>query len=963
MSPQPSRSKTCLTQRLSLSLLTTAVLALLPGMRGAEAIAISPNQLLHPIGLPQPIAQSSDARKAEADRLLQQGLQQYQTSQFTVALQSSEKALQIYREIKNRPGEGAALVIMGGTYASLGDYAKAIDYLQQGLAIVQAVKSRQFEEIALGSLGSAWLQQGLQQYKNSQFPAALQSSEKALQIFRELENRPAEGAALVIVGGTYASLSDYAKAIDYLQQGLTIVQEVKNRQFEEIALSTLGTAWLQQGVQQYQTSQFTAAVQSSEKALQIFQETKNRSGEGAALIEIGSTYVFLGNYAQAIHYLQQGLGIAQEVKNRQLEELALNNLGNVYSSLGDYAKALEQYNRSLAIAREIKDRSGEEKVLGDLGVIYFSLRDYAKAMEYQNQSLAIAREIKDRLAERATLLNLGNVYFSLSDYAKAIDYYKQCLTLSQELKDRLGEETALGNLGYIYNAQGNFAQGIEYNQQSLAIAREIKDRLGEGKALSRLGLALAKSGKVTEAEPILRASIQVLESLRQNLSNTDKVSIADTQNDPYKFLQVVLLAQNKGEAALEIAERGRARAFLEQLAKRVQATEQPTIAPIQIAAFRQVTQDQNATLVEYSQIYDWQLFIWVVKPNGEIAVRNVDLTPLKQQNTSLDQLVASTRCLGSSQCEASVATNRGSRGLEVVPSPTQSDRIGNTPPNQPTQNLYLQQLHKLLIAPIADLLPADPNAHVIFLPQGSLFLAPFAALQDSQGKYLIEQHTIVIAPSIQVLELTHQQRQQVQRAGRQQVLVVGNPKMPLKLPQLPGAEQEAKAIAALLHTQPILGTQATKAAIVQQMPNARWIHLATHGILDDRQGLESAIALAPNGTGEKPDGLLTADEILNLKLNAELVVLSACDSGGGRITGDGVIGLSRSLITAGVPSILVSLWAVPDAPTASLMQGFYQQLQSNPDKAQALRQTMLSTMKQHPDPRDWAAFMLIGEAQ
>lgn len=107
------------------------------------------------------------------------------------------------------------------------------------------------------------------------------------------------------------------------------------------------------------------------------------------------------------------------------------------------------------------------------------------------------------------------------------------------------------------------------------------------------------------------------------------------------------------------------------------------------------------------------------------------------------------------------------------------------------------------------------------------------------------------------------------------------------------------------------------------MANARIIHLATHGILDEIWGLGSAIALAPS---TKDNGLLTADEILTMNLNAELVVLSACNTGQGRITGDGVIGLSRSLISVGVPSVIVSLWTVPDAPTASLMQEFYQNI-------------------------------------
>ena len=188
--------------------------------------------------------------------------------------------------------------------------------------------------------------------------------------------------------------------------------------------------------------------------------------------------------------------------------------------------------------------------------------------------------------------------------------------------------------------------------------------------------------------------------------------------------------------------------------------------------------------------------------------------------------------------------------------------------------------------------------------------------------------------------------------------IMGQP--PQQLKPLPQAEEEAKAIAPLLNTQAFIGDRATKNAIVQRLPKARWIHLATHGILDETSGLESAIALAPSGND---NGFLTAQEILSLNLNAELVILSACNTGKGRITGDGIIGLSRSLISAGVPSVIVSLWQVPDAPTAFLMKEFYQNLKQNPDKAQALRNAMLATMKQNSDPRNWAAFTIIGEAR
>ena len=230
------------------------------------------------------------------------------------------------------------------------------------------------------------------------------------------------------------------------------------------------------------------------------------------------------------------------------------------------------------------------------------------------------------------------------------------------------------------------------------------------------------------------------------------------------------------------------------------------------------------------------------------------------------------------------------------------------------------------------------------------------------------------APSIQVLQLTHEKRQAVSGTD---ILIVGNPTMPNitteigkppeQLSSLPGAETEAIKIAQILKTQPLIGSAATKKTIAQQLAKARIIHFATHGLLEygipeesEVKDIPGAIALAPSGND---NGLLTSREIFNMKLNAELVVLSACDTGRGDITGDGVIGLSRSLITAGVPSVIVSLWSVPDAPTAELMTEFYQKWKKSGNKAEALREAMLTTMQSHQHPRNWAAFTLIGEAE
>jgi len=757
------------------------------------------------------------------------------------------------------------------------------------------------------------LDQGIEQLNTSQYETAIQSLQQALVIYREIKDRQGEGWALGSIGLTYFYLGDYAKAIDYSEQWLAIAREIKDR-----------------------------------------------NSEGKALGNLGLAYLSLGDYAKAIDYQQQLLAISREIKDRNSEGKALGNLGIAYRNLGDYAKAIDYSEQLLAIAREIKDRNSEGAALGNLGAAYLSLGDFAKAIDYSEQLLAIAREIKDRNSEGKALGNLGVAYYYLGDYAKAIDYSEQHLAIAREIKDRNREGAALGNLGAGYLSLGDFAKAIDYSEQHLAIAREIKHRSSESLALNNLGVAFYKSGKLSAAETTLFEGMKVKESLRGELNDDNKVKIFDTQSNTYRTLQQVLIAQNKTDTALEIAERGRARAFVELLSSRLNIKEKPQ-AP-KIEQIKQIAKAQNATLVQYSIVYDdfkvadkqqtkeSELYIWVVKPTGEVTFRKADLKPLWQkENTNLKELVITSR--------ESIGA-RG-RGIDVSYNPDAGKAQNN-----------LKRLHKLLIKPIADVLPKNSSARVIFIPQDSLFLVPFPALRDENGKYLIEKHTILTSPSIQVLNLTRKQRN---NKGTQN-LIVGNPKMP-KLPPkigeppqqltpLPGAETEAKAIASLLNTKPLIGSEATESEVVKRLPQARIIHLATHGIFNGIQGLNSGIALTPDfqGGNQKNDGLLTAGEIFDLKLNADLVVLSACDTGRGKITGDGVVGLSRSFISAGVPSVLVSLWSVPDAPTASLMTEFYQNLSKNPDKATALRQAMLTTMKQHPAPKDWAAFTLIGEA-
>ncbi|HBB35306.1 MAG TPA: hypothetical protein DDZ80_14415 [Cyanobacteria bacterium UBA8803] len=598
------------------------------------------------------------------------------------------------------------------------------------------------------------------------------------------------------------------------------------------------------------------------------------------------------------------------------------------------------------------------------------------------QALALAQQIGDLDAEWWARTDLAEIYKDSGNLARSLELHQQNLVFFQQNQQRLENRDYLyQGLVYItsiYTLQKNYSQAIELLKQALA-AEEKREPLGSSvtKALilQQLGINIFLNGNIAEAESTLLAAATAYDNARQAGQ-----SVAEAVGNQYeaeielrRWLQQVLIAQNRTNEALELAEQNRAREFVALLANRLgmssgfkQGFPQGINAP-NLEQIKQIAKAENASLVQYTVTYDnnpsfrltydndeasraTNLFIWVIKPTGEITFRRKNLAG---EQIPLPDLV--------SQARESIGA-RG-RGLGVVA------RIEQPPSKVPTRKInYLNQLYQLLIQPIADLLPTDPNARVIFIPQDFLFLAPFPALQDTNGKYLIEKHTLLLSPSIQVLDLTHQQQQQIQDSV-QGLLVVGNPTMPSlspqqgippqQLPSLPGSEQEAKAIAKMFNTQPLIGSQATKAAVLQQIEGARLVHLATHGILDDVFGVLSSVALAPTS---QDNGFLKAREIISLKLNAELVVLSACNTGRGKINGDGILGLARSFMAAGVPSVIVSQWSVPDAPTVSLMTAFYENIKRGADKAQALRQAMLQTMKSFPHPINWAAFNLMGEA-
>jgi CHAT domain-containing protein len=499
------------------------------------------------------------------------------------------------------------------------------------------------------------------------------------------------------------------------------------------------------------------------------------------------------------------------------------------------------------------------------------------------------------------------------------------------------------------------------------------------------GHALARKGDWGAAERILRQSIaqwtrgesvDVREDPSEDAAgySEEKRSYLEEGENVSRDLETVLVREGKSEEALEVADSRRAVTLRDIRAARAQGVARGERSTSEL---RRIASEQTVTFVIYSSTEYWtggfvngpmpygasggcyaqspahSLHIWVIGSSGRMEIRTVDL--------SNPRLVSMT---GKSEGRGGYLSV-GARSLREVLVGAGSEESSEA----------LRLLYDVLIAPISDLLPSAPGAEVVFVPDGPLFYAPFAALQAADGTYLIDRYTIRLLPSLrQVTSLSS-----TRRARSDHALVVADPQpMPDGLLPLPAARQEAESVAALLGATPLIGTQATLQAVVERLPSAEIAHFATHAKFNEEYGNMSYLVLVPPGpagvrvetkddalfmSGEEGDaamGHLTAETISDMRLGAEVVVLSACGTGRGDITGEGVSGLASAFLSAGAHGVVLTLWGVPDESTQRLMIEFYRSMLAGSGTARALREAMLKTRARYPSPHVWAGFELLG---
>lgn len=885
------------------------------------------------------IAQTQNNSKAEADKLRKQGEQQIQAGQYVQGTKSLERAMRIYQEIgdnKNADEIKNRLILI---YYSRG----ANDRLEKLMPELTELNSNDEQtETELDPQIEKYIALGFNQYNQKDIIGAKTYFEKALSEAKANGGTQEKIAAQSALGTFYLYEEDYSNALTKLKEA-----------------ESLSAA-------RYKVKEQEAASGDINKISNNFMEmTKHRI---PILLLLGETYLQQNNRKQSLIYFKEASAIVTKIDSEYKKFLStgMNYFVDPSLYLSRAYYSLEKYDLALNYARKAISKSENLQKLRGSYPLYGvrSAGDSGNAHGHVLAGIALEKQGKLQQAEQ-----------ELKRAIQIFENIRRKSTFQASTKDNLD----------LFNNQVR----ASYILQRILLAQ---NKSGEALAASEWG----RSRLLLEAATVpknlaLEAQVDALIDAQYTPESICKEQerLFPKANVPPGMEHIFVSSNFKcdGEALIQQKKKD----YLEQARKNpmildmlrgaTPSNKAPSnVKPPNVEQLKQIARSQQKTIVEYSIISETTYFhskalfhnnygvnrnifpgkeeklvIWVIKPTGEIQSRQIDL---KNKNINFKELVTNARRSMGLERSMGVFSEQGStRNLSA----TQSKN-------------NLKKLHQLLIEPISELLPNDPEAKVVFVPHKQLFLVPFAVLIDSNDKYLIEKHTIITAPSIQALKVTREKQQKLPLNSKLAV-VVGNPTMPLiptsdnnpaeKLSNLPGAESEGRQVAQKLNTQFLTGNKATKATVLKQLPNARYIHLATHGLLEDYAGfgIPGAIALAPSG---KDNGFLTSSEIQELNLKAELAVLSACDTGKGDITGDGVVGLSRALIIAGVPSVVVSLWAVPDAPTAELMVEFYRNFQERKlDKAQALRQAMLTIMKKdnnRDNPVKWGAFTLIGQA-
>jgi tetratricopeptide (TPR) repeat protein len=800
--------------------------------------------------------------------------------------------------------------------------------------------------------------------------SALACHQRALAIRKALSDRVGEGESLSYIGSTYLRLGKVDSGVSFLRDALVLQHEVKNGQGEGQTLGALGFAYRLLG-------KSDSALVYYGRALTLAIEFEDRESQATTLNNIGRVYQLRGQTDSALSYFRESLPSYHSTGDRQGEGVVLNNVGLTYREIGQSDSAVFYLQKALAIRRETGDRRGEGITLNNLALTFDDAKQSDSALTYYRLALAADRQVRNRTGEAIVLNNVGLLYEVRKRSDSALVFLNQALALQRELRDRGGEATTLSNIALVYRTSANLDSAEAYSRLALSIQRDIGDRMGEGTSLANFASYLAtQAGNLEGALAYFDSAAAVFDAvMRTTGSESNHLSWADRTFWTMPAWATTWLRRSEelgpeqaAIGALAVAERGRARALLDLMRDTLTVFNPGTDFIAEGKRLASSVARTGSAAILYMITKD-TLLTWVLLPDTTVESLRTPISydSLSARIGALRQMIA---------VDDQVLFARGGASLEVA-----ADRGGR-----------VEAARGAWVSPAADLaavlLPPAVIEHlaaareVVVIPHWSLGLVPFAALPvGPAAEPFGERHAIRYAPSLATLAEAEVRPGLGTGSARRRrlgaALIVGNPAMPEvatasgdrgTLAPLPGAAAESRTVAARLGALWLTGRAASETEIRRRLPSASVVHLATHGFAysTDAKARASFVALAPDKVN---DGSLTVGELLDdrsLHLSAELVVLSACQTGLGDLReAEGTVGLQRAFLARGARSVLVSLWNVSDEATRRLMDAFYRHWlvdPDHPDKAEALRRAQrdVRTTPGFEHPKYWAGFQLVG---
>jgi CHAT domain-containing protein/tetratricopeptide (TPR) repeat protein len=928
------------------------------------------------------------ANSDAAEQVYQEALQLFRqgtAESLQEAIPKFEQAVILYRQADDKASEAVSLVYIGYIYSSLGEKQKALEYYDQALPLFQAVGNRGEEANTLNNIGRVYDDLGEKQ-------TALEYYERALPLFQAVGNRGGEAATLTGIGLVYDSLGEKQKALEYYDLALPLFQAVGDRGGEATTLNNIGRVYSSLG-------ELQKALEYYDLALPLFQAVGHRGGEAATLNNIGVVYNSLGELQKALEYYERALPLYQAVGDRGGEATTLNNIGFVYDDLGELQKALEYYERALPLYQAVGDRGGEATTLNNIGGVYDSLGERQKALEYYDRALPLRRAVGDRGGEARTLNNIGRVYSSLGEKQKALEHYDRALPLLQAVGDRGGEAATLYNVASLQHSQGNLKEALTLMYSVMTIVEDLRTNIASqelrtsyfatvqgyyqlcidilmqlhqqnpSQRYDALALHISERARARSLleQLLIGASLDLEADLDPALAAEEQRLAQALNAADQKRLNLINQERGYDNAELEAA-----KTEIDDILNQIQNLEvqilranpayanlkYPADYPLTLDGIQTQILDDNTLLLQYALGKDRSYLFLVSKTD----LKTYELPP-------------------KAEIEAAVEEYR-----QLLQSPDFTDLSQG------------QNLSQMLLGQIAGELNGQ---RLVIVGDGKLQLLPFAALPWGRGASLaplLKNHEIITLPSATSLAVQREQWQNRQPAPRT-LAVIADPVFKANDPRLgenatatvagdlsqvdslfrnscgdferlPHTATEAEQILALVPDAQefsALGFDANYATATNPtLGQYRIIHLATHGCIQD-DPLLSRLALSSFTAGgqQAETSSLKLQDIYNLKLNADLVVLSACQTGTGKeVQGEGIVGLTRGFMYAGARRVAVSLWSVNDRATSILMSDYYRQmLEQKVEPAAALRQAQLAMWQSesYSAPYYWAAFTMQGD--